>query len=72
MKLMRYGPKGQEKPALVDGQGRVRDLSALIGDLAPKHLTRWLPSTPPSCRSSRTRAASACRGRASASSWPSA
>jgi 2,4-didehydro-3-deoxy-L-rhamnonate hydrolase len=39
MKLMRYGPKGQEKPALVDGQGRVRDLSALIGDLAPKHLT---------------------------------
>jgi 2,4-didehydro-3-deoxy-L-rhamnonate hydrolase len=39
MKLMRYGPKGQEKPALVDAQGRVRDLSALIGDLAPKHLT---------------------------------
>jgi 2,4-diketo-3-deoxy-L-fuconate hydrolase len=39
MKLMRYGPKGQEKPALVDAQGRVRDLSGLIGDLAPKHLT---------------------------------
>jgi 2,4-diketo-3-deoxy-L-fuconate hydrolase len=39
MKLMRYGPKGQEKPALVDTQGRVRDLSGLIGDLAPKHLT---------------------------------
>jgi 2,4-diketo-3-deoxy-L-fuconate hydrolase len=39
MKLMRYGPKGQEKPALVDLQGRVRDLSGLIGDLAPKHLT---------------------------------
>jgi 2-keto-4-pentenoate hydratase/2-oxohepta-3-ene-1,7-dioic acid hydratase in catechol pathway len=39
MKLMRYGPKGHEKPALVDAQGRVRDLSGLIGDLAPKHLT---------------------------------
>jgi 2-keto-4-pentenoate hydratase/2-oxohepta-3-ene-1,7-dioic acid hydratase in catechol pathway len=39
MKLMRYGPKGQEKPAMVDAQGRVRDLSGLIGDLAPKHLS---------------------------------
>jgi 2-keto-4-pentenoate hydratase/2-oxohepta-3-ene-1,7-dioic acid hydratase in catechol pathway len=39
MKLMRYGRKGQERPALVDAQGRVRDLSGLIGDLAPKHLT---------------------------------
>jgi 2-keto-4-pentenoate hydratase/2-oxohepta-3-ene-1,7-dioic acid hydratase in catechol pathway len=39
MKLMRYGPKGHEKPALVDAQGRVRDLSGLIGDIAPKHLT---------------------------------
>ncbi len=39
MKLMRVGPKGQEKPALLDAQGRVRDLSGLVGDLAPKHLT---------------------------------
>jgi len=39
MKLMRVGPRGQEKPALLDAQGRVRDLSGLIGDLAPKHLT---------------------------------
>jgi 2-keto-4-pentenoate hydratase/2-oxohepta-3-ene-1,7-dioic acid hydratase in catechol pathway len=39
MKLMRYGRKGQEKPAMLDGQGRVRDLSGLIGDLAPKHLS---------------------------------
>ena len=39
MKLMRYGRKGQEKPALVDKDGRVRDLSGLIGDIAPKHLT---------------------------------
>ncbi len=34
MKLLRYGPKGQERPGLLDGQGRVRDLSGVIGDLA--------------------------------------
>jgi 2,4-diketo-3-deoxy-L-fuconate hydrolase len=39
MKLMRVGPKGQERPALLDAQGGVRDLSGLIGDIAPKHLT---------------------------------
>jgi 2,4-didehydro-3-deoxy-L-rhamnonate hydrolase len=39
MKLMRIGPQGQEKPALLDAQGRVRDLSGLIGDIAPKHLS---------------------------------
>lgn len=39
MKLMRVGPRGQEKPALVDAQGRVRDLSGLIADLTAAHLT---------------------------------
>jgi 2,4-diketo-3-deoxy-L-fuconate hydrolase len=34
MKLLRYGPKGLEKPGILDGQGRVRDLSAHIADLA--------------------------------------
>jgi ureidoglycolate lyase len=34
MKLMRYGPAGAEKPGLVDTAGRIRDLSAHIGDLA--------------------------------------
>jgi len=33
MKLMRYGAKGAEKPALVDAQGTVRDLSAVIPDI---------------------------------------
>jgi 2-keto-4-pentenoate hydratase/2-oxohepta-3-ene-1,7-dioic acid hydratase in catechol pathway len=33
MKLCRYGPKGQEKPGVVDGDGRIRDLSSLIGDI---------------------------------------
>ena len=33
MKLMRYGAKGAEKPALVDAQGTVRDLSGVIADI---------------------------------------
>ena len=39
MKLMRYGRKGQEKPALVDRDGRVRDLSALLPDITARTLT---------------------------------
>ncbi len=39
MKLLRHGPKGQEKPGILDAQGRVRDLSALIGDITPDTLT---------------------------------
>jgi 2-keto-4-pentenoate hydratase/2-oxohepta-3-ene-1,7-dioic acid hydratase in catechol pathway len=39
MKLLRHGPKGQEKPALLDAKGKVRDLSALIGDITPRHLS---------------------------------
>ena len=45
MKLLRYGAKGAEKPALLDAQGRVRDLSGLLPDitaasLAPQGLQR--------------------------------
>jgi 2,4-didehydro-3-deoxy-L-rhamnonate hydrolase len=39
MKLMRYGRKGHEKPALLDAQGRVRDLSALLPDITAATLT---------------------------------
>ena len=39
MKLLRHGPKGQEKPGILDAQGQVRDLSALIPDLTAAHLT---------------------------------
>ena len=39
MKLLRYGPLGQEKPGLLDEQGRLRDLSAVIGDLGPDQLS---------------------------------
>ena len=34
MKLLRYGPAGAEKPGLLDGEGRVRDLSAHVADIA--------------------------------------
>lgn len=34
MKLVRFGPAGQEKPGLIDAQGTVRDLSGILPDLA--------------------------------------
>lgn len=34
MKLLRFGPKGAEKPGLVDADGRIRDLSGVIDDVA--------------------------------------
>lgn len=34
MKLMRVGPLGQEKPALLDAAGQMRDLSAHVDDIA--------------------------------------
>ncbi|MGY4493594.1 ureidoglycolate lyase [Pseudomonas sp. TE3610] len=34
MKLLRYGPKGQEKPGLLDDQGQLRDLSGHVQDIA--------------------------------------
>ncbi|CAN5131284.1 fumarylacetoacetate hydrolase family protein [soil metagenome] len=39
MKLLRYGPKGQEKPGLLDADGNIRDLSGVIADLTPDHLS---------------------------------
>jgi 2,4-didehydro-3-deoxy-L-rhamnonate hydrolase len=39
MKLMRYGRKGSEKPALVDSQGKVRDLSSVLPDITAQTLT---------------------------------
>ena len=34
MKLLRYGEKGQERPALLDNNGALRDLSAVVTDIA--------------------------------------
>lgn len=38
MKLLRYGPKGREKPGLLDADGRIRDLSKKIDDIGPEVL----------------------------------
>ena len=35
MKLLRFGPEGNEKPGLLDAQGNVRDASSLCGDYTP-------------------------------------
>ena len=43
MKLLRYGPRGAEKPGILDAKGKIRDLSGIIGDLAGEvlvHLDR--------------------------------
>jgi len=39
MKLLRHGPRGQEKPALLDAEGRVRDLSGVMLDITPHALS---------------------------------
>ena len=33
MKLLRYGPAGQEKPGILDAAGAIRDLSGLVPDI---------------------------------------
>jgi 2-keto-4-pentenoate hydratase/2-oxohepta-3-ene-1,7-dioic acid hydratase in catechol pathway len=53
MKLLRYGPKGKEKPGLLDSEGRIRDLSGLIDDvtgetISPKSLARIKKAKPES------------------------
>ena len=34
MKLLRYGPPGQEKPGVLDRDGAIRDLSGIVPDIA--------------------------------------
>ncbi|HTS94881.1 MAG TPA: fumarylacetoacetate hydrolase family protein [Stellaceae bacterium] len=38
MKLLRYGPPGQEKPGVLDRDGRIRDLSGVVSDIGPETL----------------------------------
>src|ERR1700680_4997935 len=38
MKLLRYGPRGQEMPGLLDRDGVMRDLSHQLPDLTPEQL----------------------------------
>jgi len=39
MKLLRYGPAGQEKPGLLDRDGVLRDLSQQLPDFTPEQLS---------------------------------
>lgn len=38
MKLLRVGEKGKEKPAILDGDGKIRDISSHVSDLNPHNL----------------------------------
>ena len=38
MKLLRVGQKGSEKPAVLDKDGKIRDISSHVKDLNPDHL----------------------------------
>lgn len=62
MRLVRFGPRGSEKPGLIDAQGILRDLSSVVSDihgptLSPESLARLraldtssLPAMPPETR----------------------
>jgi 2-keto-4-pentenoate hydratase/2-oxohepta-3-ene-1,7-dioic acid hydratase in catechol pathway len=39
MKLVRYGQPGREKPGMIDGDGKLRDLSSVIDDISPAQLS---------------------------------
>lgn len=39
MKLLRYGPPGQEKPGMLDASGTLRDLSGVVPDIAGEVLS---------------------------------
>jgi 2-keto-4-pentenoate hydratase/2-oxohepta-3-ene-1,7-dioic acid hydratase in catechol pathway len=60
MKLCRYGKPGYEKPGVIDGDGRLRDLSKVIENIGPnelsprqlKTLSRMKPETLPLVNSS--------------------
>ncbi|KAI6244357.1 FAA hydrolase family protein [Aphelenchoides fujianensis] len=39
MKLLRYGPKGAEKPGLLDADGKIRDLSGHVSDITGAQLS---------------------------------
>jgi 2,4-didehydro-3-deoxy-L-rhamnonate hydrolase len=59
MKLVRFGPPGREKPGIIDANGRIRDLSGVVPDIAGNvlgakslaKLRKIKPETLPSVRS---------------------
>ena len=39
MKLCRHGKIGSEKPGMIDGDGRLRDLSGIVGNIGPDEIS---------------------------------
>lgn len=39
MKLVRFGPRGLEKPGILDAEGRVRDLAGIVEEIGPEELS---------------------------------
>jgi 2-keto-4-pentenoate hydratase/2-oxohepta-3-ene-1,7-dioic acid hydratase in catechol pathway len=39
MKLCRYGKNGYEKPGMIDGEGRLRDLSKIVENIGPNEIS---------------------------------
>jgi hypothetical protein len=77
MKLLRFGPIGQERPGALDNQGRIRDLSSVVADIdgvavgpAGLQALRQVDLNP--CPSSTPACGMACPWARSASSSPSA
>jgi hypothetical protein len=48
MKLLRYGPKGQERPAMLGPESELRDLAAIVPGIAGEVFT--LAGAPPPAR----------------------
>ena len=42
MKLLRIGPKGKERPAILDKNGTIRDISSIVEDLNPFFLNSYI------------------------------
>src|SRR5262245_32007516 len=43
VKLLRYGPKGHERPGLLGDDGIIRDLSGILEDITPEILGKeWI------------------------------
>src|SRR5579871_5543394 len=40
MKLLRYGPRGKEKPGILDAEGKIRDLSRVVDDITPEVISK--------------------------------
>jgi hypothetical protein len=54
MKLVRFGTAGREKPGVVDSEGRIRDLSGLVPDIAGEALYLVIPRLAIAVRRART------------------